>query len=134
MSTRPVSQPGVFTLVLQASEGLHLFLLLLSKDCPSFDGCFLKLWLDGLRIIGLSTPMQGKGPWLSPPRCHKTLHLVSRDASPSHAGPVSIPSGGVKPFMVKLFQVMSFMSCLDAVFGSYVPMLGDSFRGFRFHV
>ena len=81
-------------LVLQASEGRHLFLRLLSKDCPSFDGFFLKLGLDGLRIIGLSTPIRGKGPWLSPPRCHKTWHLVSRDASPSQAGPASIPSGG----------------------------------------
>ena len=78
----------------QASEGRHLFLRLLSKDFPSFDGFFLKLGLDGLRIIGLSTPIRGKGPWLSPPRCHKTWHLVSRDASPSQAGPASIPSGG----------------------------------------
>ena len=105
MTGRHAHQAGFpawsFTLVLQASEGRHLFLRLLSKDFPSFDGFFLKLGLDGLRIIGLSTPCKEKGPWLSPPRCHKTRHLVSRDASPFSFTSCEVPLGGVTPFMVK---------------------------------
>ena len=69
------------------------FLRLLSKDCLSFDCFFVKLRLDGLRIIGLSTPIRGKGPWLSPPRCHKTLHPVSRDASPTPFMSCEVPLG-----------------------------------------